>query len=217
VQYREVRLCAASAKGSRSIHYDATFSDVRAIAGLWSHTAKDAGMAMNSKVHIVADGADWIHTEGGTAFGRQGSFLIDLYHVLEYLHAAAPGCAAVPQRWLTTQKKRLKNGHSKKVIAELKKHIEPDASPESESPVRRAWRYLDNRRDCLAYDLAKKQELPLGSGLIESGNKHVLQARMKIPGAAWNIQTGENFARARALRANGGWDAYWTEAAKAAA
>ena len=217
VQYREARLCAACAKGSQSIYYDATFSDVRNIAGLWSFTAKDAGMAMHSKVHIVADGADWIHAEGRSAFGHRGSFLIDLYHVLEYLHEAAPGCSLNPQRWFNTQKKRLKSGHAKKVIAELKKHIEPDASPDTESPVRRAWRYLNNRRDCLAYDLAQNMELPLGSGLIESGNKHILQARMKIPGAAWSIQTAENFARTRALRANGGWDIYWTEASKAAA
>ena len=83
--------------------------------------------------------------------------------------------------------------------------------------MRRAWRYLNNRHDCLAYDLAENQELPLVSGLIESGNKHILQARMKIPGAAWNLQTAENFARTRAMRANGGWDTYWTEASKAAA
>ncbi|MDP6736542.1 MAG: UPF0236 family protein [Nitrospinaceae bacterium] len=217
VQYREARLCAACAKGSQSIYYDATFSDVRNIAGLWSFTAKDAGMAMHSKVHIVADGADWIHAEGSSAFGHRGSFLIDLYHVLEYLHEAAPACSRNPQRWLNTQKKRLKNGHSKKVIAELKKHIEPDASPDTESPVRCAWRYLNNRRDCLAYDEAITQDLPLGSGLIESGNKHVLQARLKIPGASWNLETAENFAKTRAVRANGQWNSYWDSIRKQAA
>jgi hypothetical protein len=77
------------------------------------------------------------------------------------------------------------------------------------SPVRRAWRYLSNRRDYLAYDRAIEKELPLGSGLIESGNKHVLQARIKIPGASWSMSTAENFAKARALRANKQWNQYW--------
>jgi hypothetical protein len=217
VRYREVRLCAACSKGSHSIYYDATFGDVRNIAGLWSFTAKDAGMAMHSKVHIVADGADWIHAEGSSAFGHRGSFLIDLYHVLEYLNEAAPACSRNPQRWLDTQKKRLKSGHSKKVMAGLKKHIEPDASPDTESPVRRAWRYLYNRRDCLAYDQAMAQGLPLGSGLIESGNKHVLQARLKIPGASWKLETAENFAKTRAVRANGQWNSYWDSITKVAA
>ena len=64
---------------------------------------------------------------------------------------------------------------------------------EDASPVRRVWRYLDNRRDYLAYEKAIENGLPLGSGMIESGNKHVLQAWMKIPGASWNIETAENF------------------------
>jgi hypothetical protein len=217
VQYREARLCASSQQGSERIYYDATFNDVDTLAGLWSFTAKDAGMSTHSQVHLVSDGAPWIHTQGDIAFGRQGRHLIDLYHVLQYLHEAAPACSKTPKRWVRTQKKRLKNGHSKKVIAELKKHSEPDTLPDAESPVRCAWRYLNNRSDCLAYDQAIAQDLPLGSGLIESGNKHVLQARMKIPGASWNLHTAENFARTRALRANGGWHNYWEDLTNQAA
>ena len=39
-----------------------------------------------------------------------------------------------------------------------------------------AYRYLNNRRDCLDYKSALKNDLPIGSGLIESGHRHVLQA-----------------------------------------
>lgn len=217
VGFREARLCAASAQGSARICYDATFGEVDTIASLWSFTAKEAGMSLQSAVHIVSDGASWIHTQGGVAFGGQGSHLIDLYHVLEYLHEAAPACSDNVPRWLNRQKQRLRKGQAKKVTAELGKHLEADGLPDEDSPVRCAWRYLDNRRDCLAYDQAIAQELPVGSGLIESGNKHVLQARMKIPGAAWSLHTAENFARARAFRANGAWDAYWNDTAKAVA
>jgi len=217
VEYREARLCAASAQGSDCIYYDATFKVVDTIAGLWSFTAKDAGMSTHTHVHVVSDGAPWIYTQSKAAFGQQSCFLIDLYHVLEYLHEAAATCSKTPQRWLDTQKKRLKNGHSKKVIAELKKHIEDDKLADADSPVRCALRYLKNRADCLAYDVALAQKLPLGSGLIESGNKHVLQARMKIPGASWSLDTAENFARSRALRANGQWQDYWYNRNKHAA
>jgi hypothetical protein len=217
VDYKEARLCAARACGSDKIRYDATFADVRHIAELWSFTAKDAGMGLNSKVHIVADGAPWIYSEAQRAFGKQGSFLIDLYHVLEYLHQAAPSCSENPQRWLNTQKKRLNNGHWPKVIRELEQNLEAESMAEEQAPVRCAWRYLNNRRDCLAYDLAREQGLPAGSGMIESGNKHVLQARLKIPGASWTQKTAENFARARAFRANGQWNQYWKPFNQAAA
>ena len=217
VCFQEARLCAAREHGSDRVCYEATFEPVDNIAALWSFAAQAAGMAINTKVHILSDGATWIHRQGRIAFGAQGNHLIDLYHVLEYMHEAVASCSQTPKRWLKTQKKRLKNGRADKVIDELQKHLEPQNWPDEQCPVRRAWRYLDNRRDCLAYDRAIAQELPLGSGLIESGNKHVLQARLKIPGASWNINTAENFVTARALRANGGWNNYWKDAAKTAA
>lgn len=216
VDYREARLCASAAKGSGSVYYDATFGSVDTVATLWAQTAKMAGMSMQSRIHVLADGALWIDSQRSIAFGDQSNLLIDLYHVLEYLGEAAAACSGKPKRWLNTQKKRLKAGRSSKVIAELKKYCEPQTQLDELSPVRRAWRYLDNRRDYLTYDKAIEKELPLGSGMIESGNKHVLQARMKIPGASWSIQTAENFARTRAMRANNQWDAYWEEQKDAA-
>jgi len=206
VDYREARLCASSIHGSDCVRYDATFGPVDTVAALWAQTAKLVGVSLQSRVHVLADGAVWIDSQRSVAFGKQGGPLIDLYHVLEYLGEAAGTCSAQPTRWLKTQKKRLKSGRSDRVIEELKKHCEQHSEPEETSPVRRAWRYLENRRDYLAYDKAIEKGLPLGSGLIESGNKHVLQARMKIPGASWNIVTAENFARARAMRANHQWD-----------
>ena len=216
VDYKEVRLFASAAKGSDSACYDATFGSVDTCARLWAQTAKTVGMSIESYVQVVADGARWIDSQRLIAFGEQSDLLIDLYHVLEYIGEASETCSAKTKRWVTTQKKRLKTGRSAKVIDELEAHLEPEDLPDELCPVRRAWRYLENRRDYLAYDKAIEKELPLGSGLIESGNKHVIQARMKIPGASWNIDTAENFARTRAMRANQQWGAYWQELKDAA-
>jgi len=216
VDYREVRLCAATAKGSGQIYYGATFQSVDTVAPLWAQTAKEAGMSTQSHVHVLADGALWIDAQRRIAFGQQGDLLIDLYHVLEYLGEAAASCSHKPKQWLQTQKKRLKKGRSERVIKEMEKHLEPVQHPDEPCPVRCAWRYLVNRRNYLAYDKAAKSELPLGSGLIESGNKHVLQARLKIPGACWKMKTAENFAKARAERANMKWDQYWNKLKDAA-
>ena len=211
VNYKQVLLFASVAKGSAQTFYAATFATADSVALLWAYTAKLAGMSLESFIHVVGDGATWIDTQSGIAFGSQRQLLIDLYHVLEYLGAAAHICSDRQKRWLKTQKKRLKQGRSAKVIEELKMHLEPLGLPDSESPVRCAWRYLENRRENLAYDEAIAKDLPLGSGLIESGNKHVIQARMKIPGASWSEQTAENFVCARAMRANLQWEPYWEE------
>lgn len=216
IDYREARLFASVAQGSDGICYDATFGSVDTVATLWAQTAKTVGMSTQSHVHVLADGAPWIDSQRLIAFGNQGDLLIDLYHVLEYISEASKACSDQPKRWLKTQKKRLKSGRSSQVILELKKYLEPESQADELSPVRRAWRYLKNRSNYLAYDKAIEKELPLGSGLIESGNKHVLQARMKIPGASWNIGTAENFVRTRAMRANDQWKEYWEELKSAA-
>lgn len=45
--------------------------------------------------------------------------------------------------------------------------------------------------------------------LIESGLRHVLQARLKRAGAAWSIDHANPIARMRVLRANQHWQSLW--------
>ena len=70
---------------------------------------------------------------------------------------------------------------SAEVLEELARRLEPESEPEENAPARRAHRYLDKRRDQLDYQSALGRGLPVGSGIIESGRRHVLQARLKIP------------------------------------
>jgi hypothetical protein len=70
-------------------------------------------------------------------------------------------------------------------------------------------RYLHNRRDALDYASALKLDLPIGSGLIESERRHVLQARLKKAGTSWLPQTAEAMAQLRVLRANLPWQSLW--------
>ena len=57
VDYREVRLCAATAQGSDEVYYAATFDGVDTVSEWWAQSAKAVGMGLNTKVHVVSDGA----------------------------------------------------------------------------------------------------------------------------------------------------------------
>ena len=57
--------------------------------------------------------------------------------------------------------------------------------------------------------VAIDEDLPIGSGVIESGNRHVSQDRLKRPGAWWAEGKIQPMLNLRTLRANGGWDDYW--------
>lgn len=208
--WKEIRLTAAQALGSTQTYYAATFDQVDEAGRRWGHCARRAGRGLNSQIHALGDGAEWIRLQAREVFGQQATFLCDYFHVSEYLGAAALTCRPkAPQRWRRTQQERLKRGALAKVVDSLAEHLEPLGTPEELAPVRQAHRYLTNRTDCLDYPRALRLGLPIGSGMIESGHRHVLQARLKKAGAAWLINHAERIANLRVLRANGQWLSLW--------
>lgn len=95
------------------------------------------------------------------------------------------------------------------VLEELENHLEPENLIEEDAPVRKAYRYMSNRLTNLDYAKAKELGLPIGSGLIESGHRHVLQARLKKAGTAWLPENAEKMAQIRVIRANNKWESFW--------
>jgi hypothetical protein len=136
--------------------------------------------------------------------------LVDFYHVSEYLAAAAPICRPEsPRSWLHTHQKRLRRGATCLVIADMEAFSESASVTEEQAPVRSAIRYLSNRLSALNYLAAMARALPIGSGLIESGHKHVLHAHLKQAGSAWLAQNADAIAQLRVLRANQRWNDLW--------
>ena len=208
--WQEMRLVAAEAQGSTTPVYGATFGDVDDTGRRWGHCTRQAGWALSSQIHVLADGAEWIEKKGREVFGNQLLFTVDFFHLSEYLAAASESCRPKqPKRWLKTQQDRLKRGASDKVIKALKVNREADTVPDEQAPVRCALRYLSNRLDQIDYPRALANDLPIGSGMIESGHRHVLQARLKRAGTAWLKQNAHDLAQLRVLRSNNRWEEYW--------
>lgn len=208
--WKEMRLVAAQALNSATTVYGATFGSVDETGQRWGHCARQAGWGLNSRIHAVGDGAEWIRLQCREVFQSQGVFLCDFFHVSEYLGAAAPTCRALqPDAWRRTQQKRLRRGAVPQVLEALEPHLEPEGTAEEQAPVRNAHRYLNNRLDCLDYPGALALNLPIGSGMIESGHRHVLQARLKKAGTAWLRNHADQIAHLRVLRANRQWESLW--------
>ena len=147
-------------------------------------------------------------------FGEQSCFLVDFFHVSEYLAAASAAImgadAVVARRWIKVQQRRLKRGKVSKVLTALIPFAEAPSINEDNAPVRAALRYLTGRIEQLDYPNAIKTGLPIGSGMIESGHKHVLQERLKKAGAAWLPENADAIAQLRVLRSNNQWESLWT-------
>lgn len=209
-EWKEMRLVAARAQGQVTATYGATFGTVAEVGRRWGHCAKAAGWGLQSQIHVVADGAEWIRLQSQEVFAEQAHVLLDFYHASEYLAAASESCRpAAAKQWRHTQQRRLLAGASAKVLADLKLFLEPAPVPDEHAPVRAAHRYLGHRLNQLDYPRAARLDLPIGSGLIESGHRHVLQQRLKRPGTAWLQDNAEALAQLRVLRSNGLWSHFW--------
>ena len=207
LKWEEARLCLARAEGSASPLYGVTLSDSVLAAGLvWEATAQRAGLGAHTQVHGVGDGAEWIRQQFDRQFGSQGYYLIDFYHVGDYLSAAAPyGDPA----WFKQQQRLLFDNQVERVLSGLAPRREANDVQDEAAPVRKAMRYLSNRKQHLDYRGAKEKGLPIGSGQIEGSHRHVIQARLKKPGAWWLRPHAANMLALRVLRANGDWETYW--------
>jgi len=68
-------------------------------------------------------------------------------------------------------------------------------------------RYYSSNRGRLRYSDFRHLGLPVGSGIVESANKHVIQPRMKKAGQHWGVNRGDRMAQLRAAyRTTGAMD-----------
>lgn len=213
--WKEARLCLVHPAGSATPVFGGHFAGgVEESGRQWARCAAKAGFGPASRLHAVGDGAPWIAGQVEARFGAQGSYLVDFYHLCEYLGAAAPACAAhAAGDWLEIQKARLKANQADAVLEALAPCLEAGR----DGPVAACDRYLRNRRSQLDYQGALAKGLPIGSGEIESAHRYVIQERLKLPGAWWTPANVEAMLALRLNRANREWGDYWADIEKQAA
>jgi hypothetical protein len=220
LQWKEAKLCLAHAAGSQTLSYGGTLQgDVEEAGKQLFASAKKAGFGKMTQVHAVGDGAEWIARQVEERFGCQGGYLVDFYHVCDYLGAAATAIypeAAAAKAWFNQQKNALKTGRRGDVIESLQGYLEAGDVPDSQAAARSCHRYLSRRQDQLDYPKALANGLPIGSGEIESAHRYIVQKRLKLPGSWWCAANAEHMLALRLNRANRQWNDYWNQARMAA-
>ena len=138
------------------------------------------------------------------ALSRPVYELIDLYHLLEKLHAAAvrihgeAEATAVFRRW----KVRLLN--SDDAIHRIGEELERSGC-EHAKEVHDAMTYIKNNHNRMHYATARATGRPIGSGIVEATCKSLLAMRLKRPGARWKETTAEHVVQLRALAISDRW------------
>ena len=185
----------------------ATLGSTERAGDLLGRCAKRLGYVKQTRMHCLGDGAFWIREQVERVFGTKGNYLVDFFHLSEYLSWALEKCCAQEaKQWLRGRQNEMKESRIKEVVAILKSY---EQGENADDPVKKCLRYIGNRPGQFKYKEALAAELPIGSGEIESGSRSVVQKRLKIPGVWWKPETAECMLALRCMRMNGDWQRYW--------
>ena len=169
-------------------------------------------------VVLLADGASEIwrlfseHLNEKT-LGLEPIRLVDAWHALEYIAAAARLLEVREQAWPGTFRRWKawlleEAGGAKRVFEALEKSGMRNARDATGNrPVGDALRYFQNRASLLHYAEARFHGLPIGSGAVEATCKSLVSLRMKRCGARWKHTSGNEILQLRALQLSDRWDA----------
>ena len=199
---------------------DGTLKGPDAVFRLIEFYLSELGIDQAAKVLFIADGARWIWNRVGKLWKRLGLKpeqcleLVDFYHVVEHLGTLAglkKNCNSKQRRgWVRRQVQRLKQGKVEQFEAEVRKLCRGKRG--------KAWRrerdYLLRNAAAgrLNYGLARQQQLPIGSGIIESTVRRVLNLRMKGASTFWTKDHAEQMILLRAYYKSGHWQVLETKA-----
>lgn len=210
--WKEFRLCTVSVLEESKTTYGITRGLPFEAGCMMYETCRIRGMNEFTHIHGVGDGAPWIAEQYEEQFGANHEFLIDFFHVSEYLGEASKvvGSELEGREWYKAQREKLRTNREHEVVKDLEDLYE--LNPELE-PIEKCLRYLANRIDHLNYASAIAEDLPIGSGEVESGHRSVLQKRLKKPGAWWTMANAETMAHLKTLQANGLWSGFWEKIA----
>jgi hypothetical protein len=125
VCWKEAKLCFARDHRKIGRVYAAVIGTPEEGGAKLYECALRAGLEETTYVHALGDGAPWIVDQIENRFGMQAHFLVDFFHMSEYLAEASRWCNALdPQVWLEENKVKMKTNEHEKVFCELKTRLE---------------------------------------------------------------------------------------------
>lgn len=172
------------------------------------------GVENATRVVTVNDGSSWIASFGDYHY-PQAIAILDFGHAMEYI--AEVGRAVWGEdtdkmkQWCTQMAHQLKHDPPQRTLNDLALLASRAKGEEQRAIIDNALRYLQKRQALIDYPHFQSQQLPIGSGSVESSHKLVVQSRMKQAGMRWAAQNVNPMLALRNLVCNGRWSEGWSQ------
>ncbi len=195
----------------------AVLGDIDALKPRLQFVALQQGMTTAAQVVWLSDGAKGFWRLYQQCFAHCAVGILDFYHAVQHLWQAAttyqdgnPACT--PQQWFAQMRHQLRHGSGKRIIKELDWLSKAKNTVEvTKSILRRVRDYLTTHLEHIQYCQFKQMGLPLGSGMIESACKWLIQQRFKGVGMRWNEDGFNHLLHLRLAWVNQRFDSLFSE------
>jgi hypothetical protein len=170
----------------------------------------ERGTRRAGTVAAVMDGASWLQ-ELISEQCPSAIRILDFPHAASYLHTAAHAAfgqdSPAAEQWLDEWVPHFKTGEPDEILTALR--ALPTPTSEAATAKGTAIRYLGGRKEQIRYADFREQGLPIGSGMVESAGKLVVEARMKGSGMHWAVRHLNPLLALRSRLCSGQWDQTW--------
>lgn len=190
----------------------AVFGDIEALQErLWCEALRQ-GIRHTAQVVWLSDGARGLWRLFEEHFTAYATGILDFYHAAQQLWKSAAawldGRTTQARRWFGWARHRLRHGQPDGVLADLADALEVEGLPDTaRDTLRTVYAYLERHREHIDYAAYKALGLPLGSGMVESACKWLIQQRFKGVGMRWSEDGFNHLLHLRLAWVNGRFDA----------
>jgi len=167
------------------------------------------GIEHAKEVAAIMDGAEW--EQGFTDYHcPHATRILDFPHAAEHVNGIGEALLGEhtpeSQAWLSDHLHRLKQDGANELLLEFHQLMQENPGVEA---IASNMAYLEKRKEQMQYPRFQAQGWPIGSGIVESGNKLVVEARLKGSGMHWADQHVNPMLAIRNIICSDRWKEEW--------
>jgi len=177
---------------------------------LWLEAVRQ-GVLSSQQVVWLSDGGRGFWRLFEARFAKYATGILDFYHAAQNLSkggkAWLDGRTQRARDWFRTTRRLLRRGQANEVRADIEAALTLEGLPDSAyQTLTNLYNYLDKHRDHIDYAKFKELGLPIGSGIVESACKWLIQQRFKGVGMRWSEDGFNHLLHLRLAWVNGRFD-----------